>query len=361
MDKLEDIPDEFYIGKDFVEDTETEKAIIEILFFSPAVLDSFELFVAGKKIIGTQKTGLLVVFFEQVLSKKLIKNLMSGESESFIIGYISKYLPRVNEEILHQRYTSGHFLVKTFSTLDIYRVNVKVPSVTKDPILLSWPQSIASFPLAKNLAEKKDEIYIRDFIDAGNAYLEGNYDDCIRKSITSVENAFHKYNLKSNPPIGWKRFFSMILPKKRKFDQIVKNIIYADSLGRKVIAENLLFLYKLRNKIVHDKFRIRSENGWIGRKAIGTLDYLYQFLSKDQETGNYISYLSGSLKMLDNFSKGENLDRIKQRENFKQEISKDQIIDSDEKMDTFMFNNLRIDDNEKAVILKNKLPPNYYN
>jgi len=356
MEKVEDLPDEFYIGKEFIEDTETEKTVIEILFYSPAILDSFELLVAGKKIIGNQKSGLLKIYFEQTLSKKLIENLMWDKSEEYIIGYISKYLPGINEEILRQRYNSGHFLIRTFSTLDISRVNIKVPSITEGPIFLSWPQSITSFPPAKQLAEKNDEIYIRDFIDAGNAYLAGNYDDCIRKSITSVENAFRKYNLKSNSSIGWKRFFPFFFPRERKFDKIVKNIIYANDIGRKVIAENLLFLYKLRNKIVHDKFRIRSENGWVGKKAIGTLNYLYQFLSKDQEAVGYISYLSGSFQMLDNFSKGESLDRIKQRESVKQEITEDVIIDSEEKMNTFMFNNLRIIDKEKSFILKNKLP-----
>jgi len=344
MEQNERIPDEFYIGQDLVEDKERLKTEIEIFFYSPAILNNFDFFIYGKKIIGTQKDGLLVVRFNQEMPKKLVDELKSGKSEHLVVGYISKYLPRINQEILKQRYTEGHFLVRTFSTLDVYRLYVKIEQ-DNSRIQLSWPQSITSFPPSKKLAEEKDEIYIRDLVDAGNLYFNGSYDDCVRKVITSAENAFRFYNLKGD------RTFLFL--KNRKFESIIKRNIYSKNLANEVIANNLIFIYKLRNKIVHHKFRIRFENGWICKKAIGTLFYLYQFLSKDVQTKEYIFSLQMQFLMLDNFCKGTNLENLEKIGKIKEEeIKEEQIIDSKEKMDKFVFEGLRISGKEKSKVLK---------
>lgn len=352
----------YYIGQEFIEDTDTETATIEVSFYSPAVLDSFDFLAPdGKKITGTQNGTLLNISFDQLLSKKLIEALMWGKSDQFIIGYISKYLPIINAELLRQRYSSGHFLVKTFSTLDIYKVLIKVPSLAQEigAITLRWPQSMPSFPPAKKLAVEKDEIFVRDFIDAGNAYLSGNYDDCIRKAITSVENAFSHYGLKPKSVSKWQRIIDKLFDRKYKFNRIVTDNIYAENLGNKMVSSNLRFLYKLRNKIVHEKFRIRPENGWIAKKAIGTLHYLYQFLGRrvDQHAVDYAFYLGAQFLMVAGLFRGENLDYIKKRHT---EKSKPNIIKTPEDLDKSVFEDLLINNREQSIILRNEIPPHFY-
>ncbi len=344
--------DGYYIGKEFAEDGETENIKLEILFYSPAILEPFEFYLYDTKIEAIHQNGFLVVSYNKTLSIKLINDLRAGKSEQFIIGYISKYLPQINKEILKQRYFYGHFLVRTYSTLDIYKIFLNIEekfSVAKqEKILLAWPQSITSFPPAKALAQSEDEIYIRDFIDAGNAYLTGSYDDCIRKAITSVENSFKFYGLKGFSPRGLRRFFHPF--RKSKFQDIVKQNIYKNDVGHKILVENILFIYDLRNKIVHDKFRVNPKNGWICKKAIGTLNYIYQSLGRGSKSTEYIFYLSQQFLMLDNFTKGIDLDYMKRSDD--EEFNDSKIIDSPQKMDEFIFNGLKISKKEQDAILK---------
>jgi hypothetical protein len=227
-----------------------------------------------------------------------------------------------------------------------------------ESIVLSWPPSITSFPPVKLLSNKREEIHIRDFIDAGNSYLTADYDDCIRKAVTSAENAFRFYRLSSDKSKVFTKYFQWLLPRQSSFVGVIRRNIFSNkNFGRRVIAENLVFIYKLRNKIVHDKFRIRFENGWICKKAIGTLKYLYQFLGQNDGIGEYVHYLSLQFLMLDELSNGLNLDRIRYREKFTGEYP---IIDNPAKMDRFMFEGLRISTEEKRIVLKNKIPPGFY-
>lgn len=351
-----------YVGKKFVEDTEFVESTIQVLWLSPAEIEPFHFYIEGKKVIGQQVAGWIGTSFNQSLSKKLVNELICGKSEQFILGYVSKYLPKINEEVLRQRYTSGHLLIRTFSTLDIKQISVTVPTMVPRPIVFSGPQGVPSFPPSKKLAASKDEIYIRDFIDAINSYLGGNYDDCIRKAMTSVENAFRKYNFHSRR-VNYRLPLSFLF-KKKKFIEIIENKILSEDIARKTIAGNLIFFYKLRNKIVHHKFRIRPENGWVAKKAIGTLVYLYQLLGRDQDTVDYICSLSQQFLLIDDYIRGQDLDGIKKMNNPQRDTSNDVLIESDDdlpKLDEFMFNGLSVSKTEQSIVLNNKIPPGYYN
>ena len=129
-----DLPEKYYWGMEFVEDKETVEVIIDFFFYSPALLEPFEIFVSGKKIAGIQQGNLLHVTFEQTISKRLFDTLKKkGNKGEFIIGYISRYLPSINQEILRQRYSLGHFLVQTYSILNIVILRV-IPKGTKKVI-----------------------------------------------------------------------------------------------------------------------------------------------------------------------------------------------------------------------------------
>ena len=334
-----DLPEKYYWGMEFVEDKETVEVVIDFSLYSPALLEPFEIFVSGKKITGIQQTNLLHITFEQIISKKLLDTLKGkGHKDEFIIGYISRYLPSINQEILRQRYSLGHFLVQTYSIFNILMPSV-TPKGTEQAILITWAPTLTSFPPLKEFEGKYDEIHIRDFIDAGNSYITGDYDACIRKVITSAENAFRFHGLKGT------------------FVGIIQKYIYLDkNLGRQVVTENLKFVYKLRNKIVHDKFRINFENGWVCKKAIGTLNYLLQILGVRDGSVRYIHLLSMQFIMSDEYLKGTDLDALKAREEYVEKFKeKIPIIDSPKKMDEFMFEGLRISDEEKDAVLSNKV------
>ena len=344
----------WYIGKKYVEDIETVESVFDIFFYSPAVINSFEFYIFGKKIKGSCDNGFLHISFNQNISKLLAKDLQDNKSEQFVIGYIQKYLPYINNEILKQRYLFGHFLIKTYSSLDISKIIINLGE-NREKIIVSWPQSITGFPPVMALASSEDEIYIRDFIDAGNAYLTGDYDGCIRKSITSIENAFAFYKLKGTKKENKHGFFSFFLPRKYKFDDIVMSNIYKEDIGHKVISENILFIYKIRNKIVHDKFKIKPENGWVCKKAIGTLNYIYQSLGNGGSKTKYIMLLFQQFLMLDKFTSGVNLEMAEAPNDTK---NSDYNFIKDEndlyKLDNFVFNGLKISDKEKNIILKSK-------
>ena len=112
---------------------------------------------------------------------------------------------------------------------------------------------------------------------------------------------------------------------------------------------------------MHNKFRIRFENGWICKKAIGTLNYLYQFLDGGGKIAAYISFMQGQIMMLDHELKGTTIEALKKmRDEMKMEPKPEQIIDSLKKMNESMFNGLRISKEEQDVVLNNKVPPNFY-
>ncbi len=352
---MKELPDKYYTGMEFVEDTNTADVTIDFFFYSPALLEPFEIFVFSKKITGIQQANLLHISFEQTISKRLLDTLQQeGNKHEFIIGYISYYLPRINQEMLRQRYSLGHFLVQTYSTLDIVILNLTLKGTDK-VISILWSPTITSFPPLKEFEGKYDKIHIRDFIDAGNSYLVGDYDDCIRKVITSAENTFRFYGLRSYLPKGYLKYLQRLLPRKSNFVGIVRGNIYSDkNLGQQVVAENLIFIYKLRNKIVHTKFKISFQNGWVCKKAIGTLKYLLQFLGQYDESAKYIHYLSEQFIMLDAYLTGINLDAVRDREESKENIT---VVDTPEKFNKFMFEGLRITEEQKSAALHNKALP----
>ena len=103
----------------------------------------------------------------------------------FVVGYLASYLPIINRKILDERYKKGHLLIRTFSIFDLFDVGVLAAGKIYSA---SWPQSFAAFPPLVNSVNYEDKIYVRDFIDACNSYFNADYDDCIRRVITSAEN-----------------------------------------------------------------------------------------------------------------------------------------------------------------------------
>jgi len=361
----DELPSSFYIGQEYAEDLEYDVMRIEFFVHSAAVLDPFEFTLGGQKVSGIQKSGLLVVTTDQKLPRKLIDDLAwdRGNATKYIVGYISKYLPRINQELLQQRYVSGHFLVGAITILDIFRITVSnfKPEMADEVINVPWPPVFGAFLPVKKLKEDQLDTYLMDFIDAGNDYLQHNYNECIRRIITSAENAFRFYGIQPASKTFFQKYLSFIFRAKNgSFKDIVRSISSPQSLGLRVVSDNLLFLYKLRNRIVHQKFRIRFENGWICRRGIATLKYLYEYLDRGGKVGEYVSLMDMQLAMIDMELKGDTVEDAKKRGEDKGDISEDRIIDSEEKMNNWMFESLRISRKEQQLVLGNRVPPGFY-
>lgn len=337
---ISEIPESFYIGQNYVEDRVKVNCSIETNFYFLAEVESYDFDFEESKVSVRQSEHVLQVHIFRKISEQLWKDVLrSGGEESFILPYISKILPEVNHHLLKQRYIKGHILSRTFSLIDaqsIFVVN------GKKRVQLKWPQNISGFPPTIGLAAENDEIYLRDYIDAMHSYFKNDYDDCIRRIITSVNNVINTRKLKA---VGG----------ETEFANILRSNLDANIYSNSVILENLLFIYKLRNKIVHDRFRMKTSDGWICRKALGTLNYFLQRHRRDENMFRYIMSLGMQFLALQNFL-GEfgDLD-VLERIDHNAPIDPDRIINTKEdikKFDRNMFESLLITEDEKLVALK---------
>ncbi len=135
-------------------------------------------------------------------------------------------------------------------------------------VRLGWPVSVQPFPRSEELAPGRDEPYLRDFVDAIHSYFRSDFEDCIRRVITSVET-FFAY-------LDWKAAC-----RPNTFRRILDNNVERNSLGGQVVTANLKYTYKVRNEIVHGGFRMKSTSGMFCDKAIATVRYLIQRYSGD--------------------------------------------------------------------------------
>ena len=293
-------------------------------FIPPAIIEDFDFYFEERKVLVKQVGANIIIHWNRNISSKLFDNIKNKKAgEAYIIGYTSKILPKINQEILKQRYSNEHFLIKYFSTLDILKISIyKNSSMEIAP--LTYPKSITPFSLSQKLGKGIDEIFIRDLLDAGNAYFNYNLDECIRKIITSLENSFIFLKHKGSK----KGLFS----RKKGFKNIIKNI-YSGDLKNKDIENNLLFIYKVRNKIVHRKFRVKFSNNWFCKKSVITLFYHYKTQCKNNiPLKDYILSLEMQFRMIDDFCRGQTPEDIINIDRFER--------------------NLKIDNGEMSIILK---------
>jgi len=143
----------------------------------------------------------------------------------------------------------------------------------------------------------------------------------------------------------------LLLNKKGRIPKLIKKYIKVP-----VIKNNLLFLYNLRNKIVHKGFTIKPEHGWICKKGIGTLSYVFQHPFIDNYSKEYLFLLTHQFLLITNEISGFDLiDILKWFEHFNQlpEFKKEKfVIKSKKDLDEFVFSNLEITKEEKQKILK---------
>lgn len=363
-ESLNGLPKSFYVGQEYVEDPDRVDALI-LFKFHPAVLFSNIEVDCDEFHILQIAEGEVICTVEKKISKKLlnaISNPKDGQSFSraakFILGYIRNYMPLINKHIQRKKYMDGHILGKTVSLWDIN--GVIVSSRKGDKIgEVAWPVPISGFPPSVR-SKELDAVFIRDLIDAMTDYFHYDLDDCIRKVITSLENCFLHYKLKLPPTSEnfWNHISDLLRGKRTKIRKLINEYVqerHYPFIERhlKILRDNILFIYRLRNLLVHDKLRIDPYQLATCRKAIGTLLYLYQGNFVNDEHRAYISSLSTQFIFTFEIHCGCDLEEIEFCEKTNKKRTP-KAINTPEDMNEFMFKPLRITKKEKKDIYNAK-------
>lgn len=353
----------YYVGKEYIEDKDKIDVLIKYKFRSPVVFESIN-FDYENLHIRQLKNGEIMCNLEKTISLKLF-NIFKDQTvdliakhindHNFIIGYIRKTLPIINNKLLKEKYLEGHILACPISINDLIDVAILDKNNLKSGGMIIWPIPIKGFPRSR-LPKEHDAIFIRDLIDAMTLYFNFDYDGCIRKIITSLENYFIHFKLKIPSSGKIKIFFPFLYYKKAKFKKTIIYFLIEKYYPYKkrnldILRENILFVYKLRNLITHDKLRISLTNGSICKKAIGTLLYIYQssFVPKGQ--ADYIFSFYAQFLIIDSQYNGINLDEIETFSSNNDNDISSKVISNKDEMDNFMFDGLEIKLSEKNGVL----------
>lgn len=365
------LPKSYYIGQEYLEDEEKIPVYIKFKFNSAVVFKSINLD-QDELHLKQLSSGVILCTLEKIISKKLFEEISGPidfkdqkrvaeymRTSTFVIGYIRAYISSINKRILDQKYLEGHILARTISIVDIYEVAVLTREKEPKGGMVQWPIPVTRFP-PSSLAPKEDAVFIRDLVDAMTAYFQYDLDNCVKKIITSLENCILHYKLIPHKPtlaskIKW--FFYRRTKFRRTVEHYVqeKNYAYKER-DLKILRDNILFIYHLRNLVVHDKLRIDPSQTTVCKQGIGTLLYIYQgsFLSNEHRT--YIfSFYSQFMNLYTQYS-GESLEHT-QHMNNNSKAGRDRLINSKDDMDKFMFEGLTISKSEKQKIKSGKHLP----
>jgi hypothetical protein len=197
--------------------------------------------------------------------------------------------------------------------------------------------------------------YVHDFIDSINSYFTSDFDDCIRRVVTSAENFFQSraWRSKSAPGCFWRRLLRLLGIKAKEtpntFRRILLDNVNKNHLPGQVINENMQFIYTVRNRIVHGGFRMSTSSELFCAKAIATLKYLIAGYCGDVAISRYVHTLYMQFEMQrGTFGGLYNLDVIERRQ---RNLTKDTpAIDSAAAFNAFMFGALRFTERDKHSI-----------
>ena len=138
-----------------------------------------------------------------------------------------------------------------------------------------------------------NRVYIRDLIDAIHEYFKGNYEECVRKSITSVETFIKYHKLEIKKANGGLNFEKTVKEKMDFRCPMIPDETTADVIWRG---------YKVRNKVVHDGERLAPIEGQsLGKRLTHMVNEVYKNFGNEEEIKRYSMYLEGQFLMLEQF------------------------------------------------------------
>ena len=348
-------PDAFYVGQPYVEDKRKVACIISANFVFPAQIEPFEFWLYGAHVMVVQHGHILHVQIHRRMAQQLWDDvrLQIPFKVKFLIGYLASYMPAINRRLIDNRYYEGHLLSRTFAMFEAAGVGV---SVQGRHLPLSWPISFLPFPPSAALAKNVRAPYVYDFVDSIKAYFTSDFDDCIRRLVTSAENLFEARGWKTRavPKTLFRALLRLLGFKSKKasnsFRRILTEYVNDGSLAGEVVNENMEVIYTVRNKIVHIGFRMSTTSSQFCDKAIATLKYMIARYCEDPVISRYVNTLYMQFKMqCSELGEMYNLDVIEKRRK-NDGNSEAPVIDSAAALDSFMFQALRFTDLDKLSI-----------
>jgi hypothetical protein len=344
-------PSSFYRWQEYVEDKLRIHCVIAATFQFSGALAQTKFYLHNSLVTIEQRGPLLIVRVRRRISQRLVDDMkFLGRGHYHVVAYLVSYLPKINRLLTDNRYYSGNLLSRNFSIFEALSIVV----ICKHQLIpVTWPPAFASFPPSVALAGNVDQLFVHDYIDSIQSYFCGEYDDCVRRVVTGAENFFRAQ--------GWdtaeketliecliRRLARKPKPNPRAFNQILRKRMNTKISG-KVIQENMHYVYGVRNRIVHNGFRMSTKSERFCSKSITTLKYLLIRYSNNQIIGRYVHSLGMQFVMQSQFYADTwNLDIIERR---REEIQNPKITmnDSDD-IENYMFNALRFDGHDKRSI-----------
>ncbi len=295
--------------QNYIDCKEFTKVKLGFLFPAKAFIPDLHYFFEKKRKIEIEyRESSMIILFEEEIPEVLFKEVQtrdySPNTYSLLLGYLLDVLPAFNKYLEKYRYRNGQFLIKPCSTTDVFSIIVldterNLVDTVSQNLLSAFP------PLLEE--DVKDDIYIRDFIDAISCFLYWNFDEAIRKIITSFERFFE---MKENDSKG--TFHEQV-------EQNIQNAkdgggLFIDYDSAKLeLIKTLQFVYDIRCKIVHNSFRLRYENGWFVVNAIYAALNAYKILCFNRNLSAYFYNLESHFCFLDSFTRGISLSSIKEK------------------------------------------------
>lgn len=330
MDKF---PDSYIIGQEYVNDKRIE---ITMKFYA-GISCVFPTCYAMNNAIKIYFNGVdCVIEYNVELSQKLIKDIEIGSAEAYVWSYFNAILPYINSVIYRNRYEKGQILCKAISMYDINAVEI----IENSQIIKTFGANVFSnFKDSFGFEKEKQHVYIRDFMDALTAKLYCNYEECIRKIITSLENYFIREGMEI-------RTFKSTLKyamRRMKF-----------KYGKNIIYKNLCYIYDLRNEIVHDKLRVehhKKEWETVCHLGLGSLRYYFMNSSTRTDENRYIDSV-GIQYLLINKVFDDSLCKIIENERIYREENSVKI-ETEEDFQKNMYDQMIINDRIKNAIKGN--------
>lgn len=324
--------------EDYVLNKEKIKVFIKYSIKLSVIVDNFN--VDDELIHARQNGQNITITFKKTISKKLFEDikefsdcykekreipeiLLRRNPSQYVVAFVKDTLPWVNGEIVKRKSQEGHIILKTVSLFDIEVVVLQ--DFQKNFHHVLWPLPLSKFPPKPNQNDAvyrgKDVVFVRDLVSAMTDFFYFDFDECVRKVITSFENYFIYYKIKSPEGVIYDDYTG-----KKKFKKFVswhlkeKNYHHRQD-DLQILQDNILFIYHVRCNIVHNELRLKlddKDNQFFCMVAIRTLLKIYQsnFVKNDDKFDYIFSFESQFVMLLDGVT-GLNLDDLeKANKNF---------------------------------------------
>lgn len=346
----EELRESYYVGQDYIEDKNRICCEIKTAILHPTKIENFEFWHKKANVKVEQNGNTIVITARKKVSSRLIDDLRLLEvGQQYFVGYMNSYVAIVNERLLQQKYNGNNFLIKTFSVFDLMDILVLCD---KKWLRCHWPFQMPGLPELNGPNLPVDKVYLRDYIDACTSFFLGNFDECIRKVITSVENLIkhNRWHLKKQTKMQllWKAIVGNKRKNTNSFRNIVRSHIGSDNYQAETISENILLTYSIRNKIMHDDLRLNHNASMFCDKAVSTLYYFLLFTCGEKEICDILGATRLHFVMMQRATCGQmDLDDIEyEQKSRERRRNSRKPVDNTEDFDRFMFWALKINPND---------------